>query len=47
VLARGLSNRSSVSLPQDRDNLFFTESALSHGLLACAARAILSTYPWH
>jgi hypothetical protein len=47
VLARGLSNLPSVGLPQDRDHLLFAESALSHGLLASKARAILSTYTWY
>ncbi len=47
VLARSLGDRSAVGLPQNRDHLLFTESALSHGLLASAARAILSTYPLH
>ena len=47
VIACGLGHLSSVGLPQDRDLLFFTESALSHGLPASAARAILSTYQWH
>ena len=47
VVARGLGHLSSVGLRQDRDLLFFTESALSHELPASAARAILSTYQWH
>jgi len=47
VLARGVGNRSAVGLPQDRDHSLFTESALSHVLLASAVRAILSTHPWH
>src|SRR5690606_526577 len=45
VFAGDLGHRRPVRLPQDRDHLFFSESALSHGLLASGARAILSTYP--
>jgi hypothetical protein len=47
VIARGIRHRSSVSLPQHRDHLLFTKSALPHRPLAFGARPILSTYPWH
>src|SRR5262249_38931676 len=46
VLLRNLGHWTAISFPQNRDHLFFGETALLHRLPFWAAGTILSTYDW-